>query len=116
MSKEVLKKKNSKSKLIILLVLAVVLIGLIAVAANASRQNSDGTSKTAVYTKLSDFGTYSNWAQQQLSQGSSMCSIQNKLAETNQNVSVVSNCDSGKSVGCTSTNTGIATNTQCHSQ
>jgi hypothetical protein len=115
-SKDNSNKKNNKSKFIILLLLAVILIGFIAIAAGMSKHNSDGTSKAAVYTKVSDFGTYSDWAQKQLSQGSSMCSIQNKLAETNRNVSVVPNCDSGKSVDCTTTNIGITTNTQCHSQ
>lgn len=79
--------------------------------ASTPSTNADGTSKTAVYTKIADFGNYSDWAQSQLKAGHSLCSLQNALAQADKNVPVVPNCDT--SVNCTSTNVGFAVNTNC---
>jgi hypothetical protein len=59
-----------------------------------SSSNPDGTSKAAVYTKISDFGNYSQWAQKQLQQGFSMCEVQNALAKNDTSVSFVADCSS----------------------
>lgn len=75
--------------------------------------NPDGTSKAPVYTKASDFGNYSDWAQKQLQRGVSVCHLQNNLAQTDPNVPIVPNCDFSHNISCTTTNAGIMSTTNC---
>ncbi len=88
------------------------------------QSNPDGTSKALIYTKISDFGDYSDSAQKNLQNGVSMCDVQNSLAKIDKYVPYVPNCDSTAStpststkstpsIDCTSTNFGTISSTHC---
>ena len=78
--------------------------------------NPDGTSKTTVYTKVSDFGEYSDWAQTNLNNGVSMCAVQNKLAETDLNVSRVADCNTSVNCITRASLLGTTSTTSCTKQ
>lgn len=93
------------------------LLVCIGIATPSLRQNAttnkDGTSREAVYSRISDFGQYSDWAKQQLDNGISMCATQNALAKTDPAVAFVANCGASSSTKCSTSNMGINTDTTC---
>lgn len=128
-SEEYANQEYSKAVFItIFTIFAVVLAGVFYIISNhntannsnSNSNNPNGFSSNDVWTKASDFGNYTDWAQEQINQGIPVCEIQNDLAKQVNNVPVVPDCDnqnqtSSINTQCTSEQIGVEVQTSCRS-